>query len=170
MDRGLGESHFPEGSMNLEPVRAAIHAAIADNPAGLKGESIASRMLLSKSTLYAYGESDSEGDARKSIPLERLIQFSLITEDGRALTALCALAGYACIRLPAKVAPGAELAALKALHEFSSFMTENSQALMDGLIEPEELERIERRADAAMYSIAQVVAIARRQREEAKTR
>lgn len=151
----------------LEPVRRAIHDAIADNPARLKGEAIAARMLVSKSTLYAYGESDGEGEARKSISLERFVQFALVTEDGRALTALCALAGFACIRLPAKDAAG-EGAALEALHDFSAFMTTHAKALMDGVIEPDELSRIEKRADEAMRAISQVVAIARRQREEAK--
>ena len=151
----------------LEPVRRAIHDAIADNPARLKGEAIAARMLMSKSTLYAYGETDGEGEARKVITLERFVQFTLVTEDGRALDALCALAGYACIRLPAK-AQGGEAAALEALHDFSAFMTTHAQALMDGVIEPDELARIEKRADAAQRAIAQVVAISRRQREEAK--
>lgn len=99
--------------------------------------------------------------------LARFVQFTLVTEDGRALTELCALAGYACIRLPAK-ALGGETAALEALHDFSAFMTTHAQALMDGVIEPDELARIEKRADAAQRAIAQVVALARRQREEAK--
>lgn len=152
----------------LEPVRRAIHDAIADNPARLKGEAIAARMLLGKSTLYAYGESDAEGEARKSISLERFVQFTLVTEDGRALSELCTLAGYACIRLPAKGTLAGESAALEALHDFSAFMTTHAQALMDGVIEPDELARIEKRADAAQRAIAQVVAIARRQREAAK--
>lgn len=154
--------------MMLEPVRRAIALAISDNPARLKGEAVAARMLISKSTLYAYGETDAEGDALKSISLERLVQFTLTTEDGRPLTELCSLAGFACIRLPAKDAFGGETAALEALHDFSAFMTTHAQALMDGVIEPAELSRIEKRADAAQRAIAQVVAITRRQREEAK--
>ncbi len=153
--------------MMLEPVRRAIALAISDNPARLKGEAVAARMLISKSTLYAYGETDAEGEARKSISLERLVQFTLVTEDGRPMTELCNLANYACIRLPAKT-EGIEPTALEALHEFSSFMQTHAKAFMDGMIESSELADIEKRADATMRVIAQVVALARRQREEAK--
>lgn len=152
----------------LEPVRRAIQLAIADNPAKLKGESIAARMIISKSTLYGYGETDAEGEARKSISLERFVQFTLISEDGRALTELCALAGYTAIRLPAKSETGDEPAALKALHEFSAFMQTHAQALMDGKIEAAELASIEKGADAAQHAIAQVVALARNQRKGRK--
>lgn len=151
--------------MMLEPVRAAIHATIADNPANLKGEEIARRMMISRSTLYGYGESDSDGGVRNSIPLDRLLQFTLVTEDGRALTALCALADYAAIRLPAGVAASAEPAALKALYGFSKFMETHAHALLDGRIEGAELADIEKRADAAQRAIAQVVALARLLRE-----
>lgn len=144
----------------LEPVRRAIHNAIVDNPAHLKGEAIASRMLISKSTLYAYGESDAEGEARKSISLERFVQFALVTEDGRPLTELCALAGYACIRMPSHVSGTDEPAAIKALHDFSAFMETHAKALMDGRIEQSEVVQIKKRADAAMLAISQVVKLA----------
>lgn len=154
--------------MTLEPVRAAIRAAITENPARLKGEAIAKRMLVSTSTLYGYGETDAEGEARKTIPLERLLQFTLVTEDGRALSELCALAGYVALRLPSRASSGAEPAALKALHDFSSFMETHSKALLDDLIEDDELTDIEKRADAAMLAIARVAALARKKREAGK--
>jgi hypothetical protein len=156
--------------MMLEPVRAAINAAISDNPAKLKGESIARRMLVSPSTLYGYGENGPDGDARKTIPLERFLQFTLLTEDGRPLSELCRLAGYAAIRLPERAVPGAEPAALKALYDFSKFMETHAHALLDNLVEADELADIEKRADAAQRAIAQVVALARQQREAGKRR
>lgn len=151
--------------MNLETIRVAIRAAIYENPAKLKAEAIAKRMLVGVSTLYGYGESDAEGEARKTISLDRLLQFTLVTEDGRALSAFCELAGYVAIRLPERATPSAEPAELKALYEFSKFMETHSHALLDDLMEDAELAAIEKRADAAQRAIAQVVAFARQKRE-----
>lgn len=152
--------------MNIETVYRAIRDAIASNPAKLKADAIAARMLVSRSTLYGYGEVDAQGDPRKTISLERLVQFVLVSQDGRPLSALAALAGFACIRLSDHVTPSVEPATLEALHDFSLFMKTDASALLDGKVTDGELADIEKRADDAMLSIARVVAAARHQNQE----
>lgn len=150
----------------LNNVRAAVHEILQDNPAKLMPKAIASRMNISLSLLYSWGE---QGEYGRDIPLERLVQLTLIAQDGRALVALCDAAAYAAIPIPSLGrAGGAEPASLKALSEFSQFMDENARALMDGVISDAELAKIEKEGGEAQLAIARVIDLARRQREAGK--
>lgn len=150
----------------LETVRKAVHDTLAENQANLAPKAIASRMNVALSLLYSWGES---GEYGRDIPIERLVQFTLITEDGRALSELCAVAGYSAVPVPSfGRCSGAEPEAIKALHEFSEFMQENSRALLDGLISDTELAKIEKEGNEAMLAIAKVIEVSRRQREAGK--
>lgn len=103
-----------------EQIRQAIHDAIHSNPAGLKGEVIAGMMGIDPSCLYRYG--DLSG---KPIPLERLLQFVLITQDLRPVMAICSAVGGAFTPLPNRRLP-TEHAATKALKEFADVMRSSS--------------------------------------------
>lgn len=152
----------------LNLVRQAVHAILSDNPANLTPKAIAARMGsgVSLGLLYSWGDC---GEFGRDIPLERLLQFTLISQDGRALAAFCDLAGYAAIPVPNLGRLGAaEPASLKALSEFSQFMNENAKALMDGVISDDELERVEKEGGEAQLAIARVIEVARRQREAGK--
>ncbi len=150
----------------LDTVRRAVHEILADNAAGLTAKAISGRMNISLSLLYSWGE---QGEFGRDIPLERLVQFTLITQDGRALSELCKVAGYAAIPVPSMGRiGGAEPEAMKALHEFSEFMQENSKALLDGAVSADELPKIVKEGNEAMLAIARVIEIAQRQAEAGK--
>lgn len=152
----------------LETVRRAVHDTLAENPANLTPKAIASRMGngVSLGLLYSWGDC---GEFGRDIPLERLVQFTLITQDGRALSELCNVSGYAAIPVPTMGrCAAAEPEAIKALHEFSEFMQENSKALLDGVVNDAELDKITKEGNEAMLAIAKVIEVARRQRESGK--
>lgn len=132
-----------------EAVRQAIHDAIANNPAGLKGEAIAARMAVSISVLYRWGELSG-----KPIPLDRLKQFVLVTGDMRPITALCREVGGLFIPCPQDDGNGADAGAMRALKEFSDLMQESSSALMDGKVSQGELIRIRREGAEAQRELA----------------
>lgn len=147
-------------------VRLAVRETVEENPAGLSIKEIAARMGVSLSLLYSWGDPDEAG---ADIPLKRLVQFTLITNDSRALAALANEAGHCTLPIPALGTIGEiEPESIKALHEFSEFMRENSRAFFDGVITAAELRRIEKEAYEAMLSISRVVAVARRQRQAGK--
>lgn len=136
-----------------ERVRQAIHEAIESNPAGLKGEAIAARMRVSVSLLYGWGEI-----GRTAIPLDRLIQFSLITGDFRPVNAICREVGGLFVPCPQDDGNGADAGAMRALKEFSDLMQESSSALLDGKISAAELARIRREGAEAQRELARFLA------------
>lgn len=136
-----------------EPVRQAIRDAIHQNPAGLKAESIAARMRISVSILYGWGEL-----GRSPVPLDRLVQFVLITGDFRPINALSRELGGVFIPCPHDDGAGADAGAMRALKEFSDLMQESTQALLDGRISDAELARIRREGAEAQRELARFLA------------
>lgn len=147
-------------------VRLAVRDMLEDNAAAYSPKEIAARMDCSLSLLYSWQDLSESG---ADIPLKRLVQLTLVTNDGRALAALAAEAGYCALPIPALGVVGEiEPESMSALHEFSEFMRENSKAFFDRLISKLELRRIEKEGYEAMLAIARVIAVARRQRQAGK--
>lgn len=147
--------------MNTDRIRQAVHDAIKENPARLKGEAIAVRMGVATSTLYAWGEPD-----KATIPLERLVQLVLITGDIRPIVALSSVVGgyYIPRRSAVGVASG-ELASVRAVKEFSDVLQDYSMALLDGRVSVKENARIQKDGAEAMQAIAELLELARESAE-----
>lgn len=133
----------------LDDVRRALQAALSSNPANLKGEAVARRMGIGTSSLYRWGES-------QAIPLDRLVQFTLISRDLRPLQALCRLAGGTFVPVPGD---GSTLdqAAMAAIKEFGAFLEAQAKAILDGKVTDRELARIEREGEDAILAIVAIV-------------
>lgn len=150
----------------LETVRVAVGDLLEENAAGLSPKEIADRMVCSLSLLYSWADL---GEGGADIPLKRLKQLTLITGDGRVVAAFAAEAGYFAIPIPA-LGPVGEIEpeSVRALHEFSDFMKENTRAFIDKVISALELKKIEKEGYEAMLAIARVIAVARMQRRRGK--
>lgn len=138
----------------IDNVRAAIKSAIERNPAGIKGEALAVMMGLHFSVIYRWGEAEG----KKNAPLDRFIQFSLITRDYRPISALCAAVGGLFVPVPPDEGGDVNVAALRALKEFSDLLQESSRALLDDKITPPELRTILREGAEAQLALARFLA------------
>lgn len=133
--------------------QVALAAAIKSNPAGLKGEAIAARMGIHHSVLYRWAEVGSS----RQMPLDRVIQFTLITGDSRPLAALCHAAGGAFIPLPADDAKCSDRDLVRTIKEFSDLAQVVSAAKADGKVDEFELAKINREGAECQRAIAQLL-------------
>lgn len=134
-------------------VQAALGAAIKNNPAGLKGEGIAARMGIHHSVLYRWAEVGSS----RHIPLDRLVQFTLISCDTRPLAALCSAAGGAFIPMPTEGAEGSDRDLVRTIKEFSDLAQAVSAAKADGRVDEFELAKIRREGSECQRAIAKLL-------------
>lgn len=145
-----------------EPIRQALRAALKSNPRHLKAEAIARRMGegVNVSTLYRWAEPGPEGD---NIPLARLMQFVLITEDLRPLEALAGICGAAVLPMPRMQTAdsAATRAHLTAITEFAEFIQTHGRAILDKRISKRELPGILKEGYEAMTAIAHLMELAR---------
>lgn len=138
----------------IENIRRAIKAAILHNPAGVKGETLGTMMGLHFSVIYRWGEIDG----KKNVPLERFIQFIMITRDFRPISALCAAVGGIFVPCPSDDGSDINHAAITAIKEFSDLLQESSRSLLDGKLTPAELVRIRREGAEAQLALARFLA------------
>lgn len=145
----------------LTNVRLAVKAVLDDNPNKLSAKEIAARMGtgVAISTIYSWGDAGQYG---ADIPLERIVQFTLITGDARPMAALCGDAGFLIIPSSkmSKAIPS-PLPSLKALKEFGEFMNADAQAMLDGGSDFSKLKRAEKEGYEALLAVAGVLAALR---------
>ena len=105
----------------------ALTAVIEHNARGLKASAIADRMGkgVSASILYAWC------NGTKPMPLDRLIQFVLITEDMRPIEALCRKVGGTYFPVRPSKHPVTRKLSVKLIKEFSDVLQAAEQAVLD---------------------------------------
>lgn len=141
----------------IAELRKAIHEAITDNPQHLKAEAVAARMGVNVSTLYRWGEPDGA-----PIPMERLVQLCLITQDSRPVAVLARATENALIPTGRGAKPRRlEDCNVRAIKEFADFVGKSSEAFLDGRVTASEFAWIEREGRQAMLAIACVIEAAR---------
>lgn len=140
----------------LDTFKTAIKEVFHKNPAGLKEAAIADRMGMPRTFLYRYGDLHQEA----IIPVERLVQLTLICGHVGPIDALCRACGG--IFIPVRpIARQYEQETVHALRDFSDLLQESAQDYLDGNITTAELKAIENKAYQAQMAIAALVEAAR---------
>lgn len=153
----------------LESIRIAINDVLTDDRAKVPAKLVAGRMGVPLTSLYSYGQIGSNG---RDIPLVKLAQLVLASEDTRPIAALCREVGGYFLPLPAMKGEAVSDALVLCIKDFGAAAEEVAADLRGGKLTDPELRRIRADIGATQGALAVLLAAveAQAQREQGRKR
>lgn len=161
VNRALTERHGNVVELDATPATGlaiddTVYHLAHDYPGGVPA--LALRMGMSPNTL-AHKVSLTQRTHHLS-PLE-LIKLQAIADDQRPLHAMAAQLGFVCLPLVADASRGTLEDVMHMAKEFADVLASVNQAVTDGRVTPNEMQRCEREAGELMLALTNVLATVR---------